>query len=294
MHKKNFSENIFQIFNYIFLTIFAFMCIYPFYYMFICSLSNSAEGAVPYIIPNGFTLDNYKTVFNQPYLLNSVFVSLARAVLGTFITLFMCTMFAYVLTKNELRFRKTIYRVAVSSMYLISGVVPYYLTMKTLGLKDNFLLYILPSAVQAYYVVLIKTYIEQIDAALEESAIVDGANFFTIFVKIMIPVCKPIIAAVAVFSAVGQWNTWYDNFLLVNNPRLQTVQLTAYNLLNEAEAIMQKAMRGEAISTLNFNNISPASIRMSISIITIIPVIMFYPFLQKYFVKGIMMGAVKG
>lgn len=294
MHKKNFSENIFQAFNYIIFTIFAFMCIYPFYYMLICSLSSSAGGAVSYIIPNGFTLDNYKTIFNQPYLLNSVFVSLARAVLGTFITLFMCTMFAYVLTKKELRFRKTIYRVAVSSMYLIAGVVPYYLTMKTLGLKDNFLLYILPGAVQAYYVVLIKTYIEQIDAALEESAIVDGANFFTIFVKIIIPVCKPIIAAVAVFSAVGQWNSWYDNFLLVNNPRLQTMQLTTYNLLNEAEAIMQKAMRGEDINTLNFNNISPTSIRMSISIITIIPVIMFYPFLQKYFVKGIMLGAVKG
>lgn len=286
---------LFQAIVVLIFTIFVVMCIYPFYYIFIYSLSDPREVVKSdiFFLPAGFTLSNYTQILKLPGIFSAFAVSTCRVVIGTIITVFVNAMLAYALTKNQLPGKKILYRIAVVSMYINAGLIPWYVVMVKLGLKNNPLLYVLPYAVVAFYLILVKTYIEQLPSALEESAFIDGAGFFTIFIKIVMPLCKPILAAVAVFSAVNQWNMWYDNLFLVNAKNLQTLQLTLLNYLKEAEAIAQRAMAGNSLQGVQ-NYLSPLSIKMTLTMVVAIPIILVYPIMQKYFVKGIMIGAVKG
>lgn len=286
----------FQWSSALFLFLFALICIYPFWYVLIYSLSSTSGAASGLtLLPKGFTLVYYYIVLRIPDIYNAFFISLMRSVIGTVITLFFSSMLAYVLTKDALPGRKLIYRVMVTSMYISVGLIPWYLTMRMFGLKNNFMLYVLPSAVGAFYVILIKTFMESsIPESLDEAALVDGANYFQIFLKITLPLSKAVLAAVAVFSAVGQWNSWTDNFYLVNDPNLQTMQYMLLKLLRQTEAIAAAVRNGNLQALKNIKSISPMSIRMTTTVVTIIPILLAYPFLQRYFVKGIMLGAVKG
>lgn len=289
------AETIFQVFTIILYTVFALFCVYPFYYIFMYSLSDptAVVHTMPVFMPTNITLANYWQIFELKGIVSAFFVSFARTVVGTLITVLMNAMLAYALTKNRTPFRKFFYRIAVISMYINAGLIPWYTVMVNLGMRNNPLLYILPSAVVVFFFILIKTYIEQLPIALEESALIDGAGFFTIFIKIILPLCKPILAAVAVFSAVNQWNAWTDNFFLIQTKSLQTLQYTLLNYLQQAEAIAQQAMKGNSIQGLKVN-LSPMTIKMTLTMVVSLPVIMVYPFMQKYFVKGILIGAVKG
>jgi ABC-type glycerol-3-phosphate transport system permease component len=201
--------------------------------------------------------------------------------------------FAYLMTKEEMFGRKIIYRFVIITMYLNAGLIPWYMTMKTYGLKDNFLLYVIPGAVSAYYMILIKTYIESLPAALEESARIDGAGYIRVFRSIIFPLSKPIVATVAIYAAVGQWNTWTDNYFLVNKANLQTLQMILYNYLNQSQNIANISAQALTAGTAVVK-ITSMSIKMCITVIVTVPIICVYPFMQRYFVKGIMMGAVKG
>lgn len=301
--KHGLGEHVFQTINNFVFVLFTILCVYPFYYLFIISLSNPQEAAKGTIVllPVGFTLNNYQKIFELKGIAGAFFISASRAVVGTMITVFFSAMFAYGLTKKETIGRKFMYRTAVISMYLNAGLIPWFITMKTLGLKNNYLLYILPGVISPFLLILIKTYIEQISPALEESAIIDGAGYFTIFTRIMLPVSKPVIAAVAVFSAVGQWNAWQDNFFLVGNKNLQTLQLILLNFLRESETLAQQLSQ----NSNNVNNatdslantkavLTPFSVKTTITMVAAIPIICAYPMMQKYFVRGIMIGAIKG
>lgn len=295
--EKSFGNILFHSINYIVFTIFSLVCLYPFYYILIYSLSDAdaAGRQIMVFLPAGFTLDNYLVMLKLRGIPQAFMVSISRVVLGTAVTLFFCSMFGYVIAKQELPFRRLMYRLTVVSMYLNAGLIPWYITMKSYGLRNSFLLYILPFAISPFFVILIKTYVEQISPALEESAIVDGAGYFTVFTRIIIPVSTPIMAAVGIFSAVNQWNTWSDNFFLVGDARLQTLQYTLWLYLNQAERIASQAMTDyRAIEKVKEFTLSPTTIRMTITMIVTIPIILVYPFLQRYFVKGIMLGAVKG
>ena len=231
-----------------------------------------------------FQLNNIGTAF---------VVSAGRAVLGTAITVLCCTFFAYLVTNRYIWGRKIIYRFAIFTMYLNAGTIPWYLLMDALGLRNNFLLYIIPTAISAYYVILIKTYLESLPESLREAAEVEGAGLIKIFTSIILPLCKPILATIAVFAAVGQWNSWFDNLLLVTEPKLQTLQLILYNYLNSAQTVANMSewdlTQGAAAQVA-----TPQSIQVTITVITTLPIIFVYPFMQRYFVKGIMIGAVKG
>ena len=220
-------------------------------------------------------------------------VSVSRTVIGTILTLFITSMFAYAVTKNELFLRKTIYRITVASMYLAAGLIPWYITMKAYGLKDNFLLYVLPSAMSTFSMILLKTYMEQIPPSLEESALIDGAGYFTIFAKIIIPVSIPVIAACAVFSGVQQWNSWADNFFLVGKESLQTLQLILLNMLRQSQALADLLSEND-YNSIKVIKITPTAVRLAITIIVTVPILFLYPFCQRYFVKGIMIGSIKG
>ncbi len=290
------GEKVFLTFNYAVMAIFMFICLYPFYYVFIYSISDGTSAARGiYLFPSDINLQTYVNIFKKGEIGMAYIISVSKTFLSTVICIFGTSILAYLLTQKEMPFRKTIYRFIVITMYLNAGLIPWYITMKAYMLKDSYLLYIIPGAVNAYYLILVKTYMEQLPASLEESASIDGAGFFTLFFKIIAPLSKPIIATIAVYAAVASWNSWQDNYFLVNNPNLQTVQLILYNYLNEAQR-MADSMRmvGSSTSADIRVSVTPDSVRMVMTMITVLPVMLIYPFLQKYFVKGIMMGAIKG
>lgn len=289
--KKSWFDKLFDTVNIAFLSLFSLACLYPFYYIFIYSISVSKDTYKGvYFLPVGFTLQNYVNIFQQNNIALAAFISVARTVLGLALTVFCTAFFAYLLAQPKMKFRKLTYRLIVFTMYVNSGLIPWYMTMKALGLKNNFLLYIIPTAIQAFYLILIKTYIEQLPPSLQESAMIDGAGPVKVFIRIILPLCVPVLATVAIFSAVDQWNSWTDNFYLCDIKTLQTLQLLLLNYMTDktAEITTKTLMLSQRVE------ITPFSIRMTITMIVTLPVLLIYPIFQKYFVKGIMIGAVKG
>jgi ABC-type glycerol-3-phosphate transport system permease component len=296
---------LFDIINSMILIVFTLLCFYPFYYVLINSISlpEKAGSIDTVLIPYGFSLETYSEVLKTNTLYSSILVSVARALSGTALHLFFSAMYAFVATKTALRFTrhripviKIMYRISIASMYISAGLIPWYIVMVAYGLKDNFFVYIIPGMVGMFSVILIKTYMESIPAELEESAVIDGAGYFTVFLKMSLPLSLPVLAAIAVFSMVGAWNSWFDNLMLVRNSKLQTVSLMLLNILRESEALAEEIARTGKLdaSKIQMKKITPVSIRLASTMIVTVPIIMVYPFLQKYFVKGIMMGAIKG
>ena len=282
---------VFDICNIFFLCLIMFVCLYPFYYVLIYSLSATKEVAHGvYFWPTGFSLENYKAVFKLPGLLHAMLVSVLRTMSGSALTVFCCALFGYMLSKDTLPGKKIIYRFTVATMYISAGLIPWYLTMRAYHLSNNFLLYILPYAVQAYYVVLMKTFFEQLPNALEESAKIDGAGYLTVFLRIVLPLSAPIVATIFVFSAVFQWNSYFDNYIMVTDKNLQTLQNMLFTYLRKAEVITKDI----DMLQMQANTVSPMSLKMTITTVTALPVLFIYPLAQRHFVKGIMIGAVKG
>ena len=279
--------------NIFILLVFAFLCVYPLYFIFINSISG-ADAVVKgvYVIPEDISLEFYKSLLQMPNIPNSIVISIARTILGTGLTVICSSFLGYMVTQRELPARKWIYRFVVATMYFNAGLIPWYILMVNLGLKNNFLLYVLPSAVGAYYVVLSKTYIESIPASVEESAKIDGAGVLTVYARLILPMSMPIIACLIVFCAVNQWNSWSDNFYLVSDPKLSTLQYQLYmNLANESSNVTNTT---SSSSLLRSKATTEIGLRYALSMLTVLPIILVYPFMQKYFVKGIMLGAVKG
>lgn len=292
--KQGMGSKIADITIYVVCGLFMLLCIYPFYYVIIYSISdpNQASSGLLFL-PKGFSLETFKGIFMLNDIPSAFLVSVARSVIGTVLTLIGSSFFAYLVTNQKMFARKFIYRFVILTMYLNAGLIPWYMTMKTYGLQNSFLLYVVPGIITAYYVILIKTYMEQLPKELEESAQIDGAGIFTIFGKIIMPLSKPIIATIAVYAVVGQWNSWTDNYFLVTDNKLQTLQMVLYNYMNQANRF-QNMSSSAMDSSAAVSMITPTSIKMCITVIVVVPIMCVYPFLQRYFVKGIMMGAVKG
>ncbi|REE68115.1 putative aldouronate transport system permease protein [Paenibacillus taihuensis] len=294
--RSSLAERLFDVFNYVFMALFSLVCIYPFYYVLIYSISDprlASKGI--YFWPAHFDFDSYIKVLSLNTIPHAFLISVEKTLIFTVLCVYFSAMLAFLFTKRVMPLRKTMYRIVISSMYLNSGLIPWYITMKTYGLRDSFLLYVLPGIINAFYIILIKTYIEQMPASLEESAEIDGAGFLTIFNRIIFPLSKPIVATVAVYASVGCWNTWIDNYLLVDNEKLQTIQVILFAYLNEAQGMATDLT--QMVTNANSGRqlqLSPETIKMSITVISVLPIILVYPFLQKNFIKGIMLGAVKG
>jgi multiple sugar transport system permease protein/putative aldouronate transport system permease protein len=291
--KESFSYTVFSVFNYTFFVVICFIFVYPFWYVLIQSLSsgNAVDAAW---LPKNITFENYTKVFKMGTIGHAVFVSVSRTVIGTVFSVFVCMLLGYLFSKDEMPCKKILYRILIVTMYISAGIIPTYLVYKFYGLTNNFWVYVLPNVVSAYNVILIKTYVEQLPASIEESAKIDGAGTMTIFMKIILPMCLPILATIIIFTAVGQWNSWFDNHLYAfQNKNLMTMQYMLYRYLNEAERIM-KEIKDSTINVEASALLTPRNIRMTITMVTVIPIIFVYPFLQRYFVKGIVIGAVKG
>jgi putative aldouronate transport system permease protein len=285
---------LFDFINIAVLIIVLIVCLYPFYYVLIYSISDPIEAASGvYLYPKGFNLSAYTEVFRLENLVSSIGISVYRAVVGTLLTVFCCSCFAYLLSKREMWFRKFIYRLVVATMYLNAGLIATYLTYSSLGLRNNLLVYVLPAAISAFYVVLIKTFIEQLPASLEEAAMIDGAGYVRSFFQIILPLSLPVLATVSIFSAVNQWNSWIDSLLFMSNGKLFAAQHVLYNFINQASAIAAQLRATGRVETGSYI-ITPKTLIMTVTMVVTLPILLVYPFFQRFFAKGMLLGAVKG
>jgi putative aldouronate transport system permease protein len=287
----NTGDRIFNITLYGVMLLIGVLTLYPFINILALSLNdaNDAMRGGIYLWPRVFTLRNYAEVFRYNGLLESFGISVLRTVVGTTVSVLSTSMLAYTLSRKDFSARKVITVLFVITMYAHGGLIPEYLVIKMLGLYNNFLVYILPGLIGVFYILLIRTFITSLGSALQESAMIDGANDLVIFFRIIFPLCSPVIATVALYCAVGQWNSWFDTYIYTKGDLLSTLQF-------QMVKIMQQTTLSRAVSHIDAANapkVSPEAIRMTITIIATIPILVVYPFLQKYFVKGMTIGAVK-
>jgi len=297
--KKDPADVVLSVVTYIVYTFFAFVCVYPFYYIFINTISSnklSEQGKIT-IIPQELHFTNYKNVIQIPDLLDAAKISLLRTVIGTLVTVAIAAFLGYMFTRQTMWKRKLWYRMIVATMYFNAGIIPWFITMKNLGLYNNFLIYILPTAVSPFYIVLCKTFVESIPKELTDAAEIDGAGTLRTFWSIIVPVIKPILATVAIFSAVAQWNSFQDTLLMVIDKKLYTLQFTLYNYINQAsslKALVNSSTNASSVAASLAHAATTTSIRMTVTIVVVAPILFVYPIFQRFFVKGIMIGAVKG
>ena len=273
---------------------FLLICFYPFYYLFICTISNNRLVGLGKVIlyPIGVHFKNYLDVFKHPKLFNSAVISLVRVIVGTSMTLAANSYMAYFFTRREMWGRKFWYRLVVASMYFSPGMIPVYLNNTMLGLTNTFWIYVIPGLIGVYNMILIKTSMEAVPADLEESAYLDGAGYFTRFLRIILPLQKPILATTGLFAVVSHWNDFFTTKLYITNTKLYTLQFVLYELLAQARAAAEQITDGA--SDILEGQITPKAMQMTMTAVVIIPIMCVYPFIQKFYVKGVMIGAVKG
>ena len=298
--KRSFGDYLMSGITYVIYSIFAFVCVYPFYYIFINTISNndlSKRGKIMFW-PQGIHFSNYARILEIEGLFTAFKVSVERTVVGTALTVLVAGFLGYMFTRETLWKRKFWYRFVVATMYFNAGIIPWYLTMMNLGLINSFWAYIFPMIVSPFYIVLCKTFVESIPKELQEAAEMDGAGTLRIFWSIITPVIKPILATVAIFAAVNQWNAFQDTLLLNSSDQsLYTLQYLLYNYTQAASSLAGLVNSSSSAASLA-NSLATAanatSARMTVTMVVVIPIMLVYPFFQRYFTKGIMIGAVKG
>jgi len=300
-NKKN-SAKIFDVFIVIIMLLVIFVTLYPFINSLAISLNDAddtAKGGITFF-PRVFTLRNYELIFTNPKVYNAYFITIARTIIGTISALFFTSILAYGMAHNSLKFKKLYTIICIIPMYFSGGLIPYYFLIKWLGMMNSFAVYIIPSLVGIWNMILMRTYFKGIPESLEESARIDGANYITIFFKIIFPVSVPIFATIALFIGVAQWNAWFDAAMFITKQNLKPMQNVLLSIISEAKFAESLAQHSSGASSLDVGNIGKTikvnvrSITMATMIVTILPIIMVYPFLQRYFIKGIMIGSLKG
>ena len=291
--KRSRGTRIFDTCNVIIMLLICFVCLYPIWYVIVNSL-NDAQDALKggiYWWPRQFSLENYKSVFANKSVLQSFKVTIAKTLIGTTLNVLFTAMVAYPLSKARLIGRKYYMAFGTVTMFFSGGLIPTFILFKQLNLLNNFLVYIIPAAFNFFNLLIFINFFKEIPAALEESAKIDGANDLTIFRKIIIPLSKPVFATIALFSGVGQWNDYFGGLMyMTNRTDLEPIQTFLYRLVAQA----QSSQMANGISVqIQLSDTTSTSIKLAAMVITTLPICCVYPFLQKYFVKGMMVGAVK-
>ncbi|MDR0655133.1 MAG: carbohydrate ABC transporter permease [Treponema sp.] len=270
------------------------MTVYPFINTLALSFNDGpdANRGQIYFLPRIWSFKNYEQVFKDQDIINGYIVTISRTISGTFLTLLLTGILAYALSKKRLRGRRVYIGICIFCMIFNPGLVPTYMLYKDFRLLNNFLVYILPSAVSTWYMLLMKTFFEQLPPDLEESAMLDGASNIRIFLQIVIPISMPIISTICIFSAVYQWNAWYDAYMFVTRRNdLQPVQTYLYRVVAIATMQAQSAAESQLLERLRVNVVT---LRSATVIVTTIPIVFIYAIFQKHFIKGVMIGALKG
>ena len=266
--------------------------LYPFWYCLILSLNDGYDSRLGgiYLIPRVFTSRNYQVVFDNPQLIRSFLVTTARTVVGAGTHVFFTAVVAYGLAKKDLMFRRVYMLMGIITMYFGGGLIPFYFVLRNLGLINKFAVFIIPSLFSVFNALLFIAYYRGIPDSLAESARIDGANEIVILIRLIFPISMPIVATIALFSGVGHWNAWFDSAFFTTSERLQTLQLVLWRVINMAanqEFLNQKLGAKETDFTIE-------GVRYATMMVAVGPIIFVYPFLQKYFVKGMLIGSIKG
>ncbi|MCL1819969.1 MAG: carbohydrate ABC transporter permease [Oscillospiraceae bacterium] len=293
------SDRLFDIFNTIFMLFIVVLMLYPFLNTLAVSLNNatdSIKGGI-YLWPRIFTLKNYESVFENELLLTAFVNSVARTVLSTVGGLFMCSMAGYVVSRKEFIANKFVTIYFLMTMYVSAGLIPTYFLFRDLGLINNWWVYVVPGLFGAFNVIVIRTYMQGLPDSLVEAARIDGAGEFRTYIQIVLPICKPVLATVGLWMAVGNWNDWFTSYIFASaRKELTVLQYELMKVLGSAMAAMGNRQSGAlaAQGAQAFDNISPIAIRATITIVAAVPILCVYPFLQRYFVQGVHIGSVKG
>ncbi|MCJ8012619.1 carbohydrate ABC transporter permease [Paenibacillus sp. KQZ6P-2] len=295
--KRSLEDNIIDIVVYAILLLLAVVTLYPFWNSLVISFNagnDTAAGGVT-LWPREFTLENYKYVFKDARLINALWVTVARTVTGTFLSILFTSMFAYGMSRRGLLGKKFYMILCVITMYFSGGLIPSYLLIKDLHLMDTFWVMIIPGLISVWNMIIFRTFFLGLPDGLEESARIDGCNHINTFFRIVMPVSGPVIATLSLFTAVGHWNSWFDASIYISNQKLLPLQV----ILNQT---IQSILSFEASTTIsatkqeflqNAQSVTHKSIVMATTMVATIPIVMVYPFVQKYFVKGVLVGSLK-
>ena len=290
--QKSVPDKIFVVLNTLFMIAFVVITLYPVLNTLAISLNDGTDalrGGI-YLLPRKFTMKNYNTVLQKNNLLTGAYITVLRTILGTVTALFANAILAFIVSRKRFLFKRSLSLFWVITMYVNGGMIPVFLLYKNLGLTNSFWVYVIPGMVSAFNMLVIRTYMAGIPDSLEESAQLDGAGYMTIFLKIISPLCKPVYATVALFVAVGQWNSWFDAMLYNRmSPEFTTLQ---YELMKLLSSVTNQGSSAEAMKNA-IGSVTPTSVRAAATILTMLPIICLYPFLQRYFVTGLTIGGVK-
>ncbi|MCL2821424.1 MAG: carbohydrate ABC transporter permease [Oscillospiraceae bacterium] len=305
IQKRGVSDYIIDFFVYAFLVVLAISVIYPFINALAISFNNADDtmrGGI-YLWPRVPTVESYTKVFTNPRIWNAYFITIARTSLGTVSALFVTSLIAYALSNSKLVGRRFYSLFCIIPMYFGGGLIPYFMLIRNLGMFDSFWVYIIPNLVGLFNVILMRTFFQEIPESMKESAHIDGANHITVYFKIILPVSTPILATIALFIGVFHWNAWFDATIFIRSDELKPMQNILLQIVNEAafaERIAALSGAGAAAaqaamgSLVRGRPVNVRSITLATMFVTIFPVLIVYPFLQRFFVKGIMIGSVKG
>lgn len=288
--KASLGSNVFDVANCLFLIIIAFITLYPMYYIFIVSISSSqyvSASAVSFI-PKGITWDAYKMVFKNQDIWNSYINTIIYTLVGTAINVMVTAFCAFPLSRRDFYGRPFFTVFIILTMFISGGMIPLYLVINQLHLINTIWAIVLPSAISTYNMIIMRTFFDNVPISLQESAYIDGANDLHIFFKIILPLSAPIIATMTLFYSVSHWNSFFPALLYLNQKSKYPVQLLLRDIVVNGE------FSGQGEDVTNNMNILAVNFKYSTIIIAVVPILVVYPFLQKYFTKGVMIGAVKG
>ena len=290
--KTSVWDKIFVLCNTVFMVAFVIITLYPVLNTLAISFNDGTDalrGGI-YLIPRKFTLKNYITVLQKQNLMTGAYITVARTVIGTLLALVANAILAFIVSRKRFLFKKQLSLFWVVTMYVNGGMIPTFLVYKGLGLTNSFWVYVIPGMISAFNMLVIRTYMNGIPDSLEESAQLDGAGYMTVFWKIISPLCKPVYATVALFVAVGQWNSWFDAMLY--NRMSEKYTTLQYELMKLLSSVTNQGASAESMKNAA-GAVTPTSVRAAATILTMLPIVCLYPFLQKYFVQGLTLGSVK-
>lgn len=293
--KRGFGEQLTDITLIVIMLIIVIVTVYPFLNVLAISFNDANDtikGGI-YLFPRKFTLENYKEVFKDAILIRAFINSVLRTSIGSALSIVCTMMVAFVISREDFMARRFVAALFAITMYISGGMIPEFLLMRKLHLLNTFSVYIIPGLIGVYYIYIVRSFIDSLPWSLQEAAKIDGANDWQIFFRIIFPLCKPVIATIGLYYAVSHWNSWFDTYLFNSgNQNLTTLQFELMKVLNNSNtAAAGNLLKAKGLK--NVKHVSPQSIRMAITIVATVPILVVYPFLQKYFVKGMTMGAVK-
>jgi putative aldouronate transport system permease protein len=285
-----------NVFIYGFLLILFIVTFFPFWHIFVLSLNDASVPTYGRMMlwPSDFSLGSYQTVLQDEEILNSIAVTVGRTVIGVPLTLACVSMAAYALSKRELVGWRGINLYFVFTMYFSGGLIPTYMVVRSLNLIDNFWVFIFPGIMSVFWMILVRTYIEGLPKEMEEAAEIEGANDIRIFLRVILPVCTPVLATITLFSAISHWNAWYDSYIYTYKPSLKTLSAVLVKILNQFQTNDMLDSAQQLANEQRKMPVSSESIRMTVTMVATLPIIVVYPLLQKYFLQGMLIGAVKG